>query len=158
MQGLERDEGRPEGHDEERAARDEREVPGLRNGAVSDPKVVALSSRQVALTIARTALDAKAEDLVILDLRRLSSSFDFFVLCSAASARRIQTVAEGVEERLTTDRIKLRHREGRPEGGWVLLDYGGVIGHIFSSEARSFYRLERLWADAPHVPIPRRSP
>lgn len=104
--------------------------------------------------MARSALSGKAENPVILDLRKLSFSFDFFVLCSAASDRRIQTVREEIEERLSEKGIHPWHLEGSGESGWLLLDYGSVVGHIFSPEAREFYRLERLWADAPHVSIP----
>ena len=104
--------------------------------------------------MARTALGAKAEDVVILDLRKLSFSFDFFVLVSASSDRRMGTVAEDIEEQLSSCGVSPGHIEGRREGGWVLLDYGSVVAHIFDPEVRRFYRLERLWADAPHVSIP----
>ena len=101
--------------------------------------------------MARTALGAKAEDVVILDLRKLSFSFDFFVLASASSDRRIGTVAEDIEEELHSSGVTPGHLEGQREGGWVLLDYGFVVAHIFDPEVRRFYGLERLWADAPRV-------
>ncbi len=104
--------------------------------------------------MAKTALASKAEGLVILDLRKLSFSFDFFVLCSVSSSTRIQTIADDVEEELSTQGIRRRHVEGEREGGWVLLDYGQVVGHLFSPEVRQFYGLERLWADAPRVGTP----
>ncbi len=103
----------------------------------------------------RAASEAKAEDMVILDLRKLSFSFDFFFLCSASSDRRLQTVASHIMEALSTNGREPARWEGRSEGGWVLLDFGAVVGHIFSSEAREFYRLERLWADAPRVRFPK---
>lgn len=106
--------------------------------------------------MAQAALDSKAEELVLLDLRKLSFTFDFFFICNAASSRRIQTVAEEVEERLKEQGVRSLHIEGRPDGGWMLLDFGSVIGHVFSPEARQFYQLERLWADAPHVRLPKR--
>ena len=156
MQGLERDAGRPEGDDEERATRHEGQVPGLRDGALSDPQAIALrTSRQVVLAMAQAALEVKAEELLVLDLRKLSFSFDFFLLCNAASGRRIQTVAETIQEKLSEREVNSVHREGQPESGWLLLDFGSVIAHIFSPEARQFYRLERLWADAPRVRIPK---
>ena len=104
--------------------------------------------------MARAALKAKAEEPVILDLRKLSYSFDFFFLCSAESDRRIQAVADHIEEDLGADEVRLRHREGDPSGGWLLLDFGSVIAHIFSPEARVFYDLERMWADASRTTIP----
>lgn len=106
--------------------------------------------------MATAAVDSKAEDVVILDLRKLSFSFDFFVLCSAASERRIQGMADDMEEALSKEGHSLRHREGSPEGGWLLLDHGQVVGHIFSPELRRFYGLERLWADAPRLRLPKR--
>lgn len=106
--------------------------------------------------MATAAVDSKAEGVVILDLRKLSFSFDFFVLCSAASDRRIQGIADDMEEQLSASGILIQHREGSPEGGWFLLDQGPVVGHIFSPELRQFYNLERLWADAPHLALPGR--
>ena len=106
--------------------------------------------------MARAALAAKAEGMVMLDLRKLSFSFDFFFLCSASSDRRIQTVADHIVEALSVNGLRPAHREGMAEGGWVLLDFGPVVGHIFSPEAREFYKLERLWADAPRIRLPKR--
>jgi ribosome-associated protein len=105
--------------------------------------------------MALAALEAKAEDVVVLDFRKVSFSFDFFVLSSAASDRRIQTVADRIEERLEALGLRLRAAEGERHGGWVLLDYGSVVGHIFDPELRKFYGLERLWADAPRVALPK---
>lgn len=104
--------------------------------------------------MARSALATKAEEVVVLDLRRLSGSFDFFVLCTGSSDRRIQTIADEVEEVLSAHGVNRRHVEGM-DGSWMLLDYGPVVGHIFSPERRKFYCLERLWADAPRVRLPR---
>ena len=105
----------------------------------------------------QVALDAKAEDPVILDLRKLSFSFDFFVLLTAASDRRIQTIVDEIAEKVSGNGSRPPRREGSPEAGWVLLDEGAVVAHIFTPELREFYDLERLWADAPHVAIPKRT-
>ncbi len=112
------------------------------------------TTRQKALRIARAALDSKADDLVILDLRKRSATFDYFVVCTVTSQRRSQAVADAIEESLETLGARLAHKEGYADGGWVLLDYGSVIGHIFAPELRTFYRLERLWADALRVTVP----
>ena len=101
-------------------------------------------------------MGATAEELVILDLRKLSYSFDFFLICNAASGRRLQTVAKTIQEKLSEEEVNSVHPEGQPEGGWLLLDFGSVVAHVFSPEAREFYKLERLWADAPHVRIPKK--
>lgn len=101
--------------------------------------------------MAQAALDAKADEVVILNLKKLSFSFDYFFLCTASSERRIQTVADHIQERLAERGQRRFHQEGRAEGGWILLDYGAVVGHVFSPQARQFYQLERLWADAPRL-------
>ncbi|MBI3317637.1 MAG: ribosome silencing factor [Candidatus Omnitrophica bacterium] len=105
--------------------------------------------------MARSALGAKAEEVIILDLRKLSASFDFFVLASGSSATRIQAIADDIHEELRRDRVLRKHLEGPRDGGWVLLDYGPVVAHIFSPQMREFYALERLWGDAPRVSIPK---
>ena len=105
--------------------------------------------------MAHAALDAKAEELILLDLRKISFSFEFFLICSAASDRRIRTVVEKIEENLSEKGERPLHQEGRPEGGWMLLDFGSVVAHVFAPEARQFYQLERLWADAPRVRVPK---
>ena len=98
-------------------------------------------------------MGAKAEELLILDLRKISYSFDFFFLCSAGSDRRIQAVVDHIEEALDGGGVRTVHREGSPESGWLLLDFGSVVGHIFTPEVREYYALERLWADAPRVSL-----
>lgn len=128
----------------------------MRDRAVPDPQAIAKTSRQTVLQMARAALGAKADEPVILDLRRISYSFDFFFLCSAESDRRIQAVADHIEDDLRHDGARLRHREGQSNGGWLLLDYGAVVAHIFSPEARRFYELERMWADAPRLRLLKR--
>ncbi|MCM8811997.1 MAG: ribosome silencing factor [Candidatus Omnitrophica bacterium] len=129
-------------------------MPRLRNRALSDPEaIINRSSRQLAIAMAQTALDAKAEDVVVLDLRKLSYSFDFFVLCSVDSDRHLQTIADDIKEKFRTNGVRSAHEEGQPQGGWKLLDYGPVVVHIFFPDVREFYRLERLWADAPRLPL-----
>lgn len=100
-------------------------------------------------------MKAKAEELVLLDLRKLSFSFDFFLICSAGSDRRIQTVVEEMQEAFSGNGLRTPRKEGRPEGGWMLVDFGSVVGHVFSPEARQFYQLEHLWADAPRLRVPK---
>ena len=105
--------------------------------------------------MAQTALKLKADDMVVLDLRKLSYSFDFFVICSGSSDRRIRSIADEVREGLAAKGVRPGHVEGRQDARWVLLDYGAVVGHLFSPEARSFYRLDHLWADAPRLSVPK---
>ena len=100
------------------------------------------------------ALDAKAEDLLILDLRKISYSFDYFFICSAGSGRQVQAVVDHMQEAVAENGAGAAHKEGDPEGGWVLVDSGSVVGHVFTPEIREYYGLERLWADAPRVRLP----
>lgn len=112
------------------------------------PPAPTLSALETARRMVDAASDKKATDIILLDVRKLSSLADYFVICSAAVERQIRAVAEGVEEALDAVNVPPYKREGTPADGWVLLDYGDVILHIFSSEQRSFYRLEQLWEQA----------
>ncbi len=98
------------------------------------------------------ASDKQATDVVMLSLRDVSLIADYFVICSGGSDRQIKAIADQIMETLAKeDRLKPRQKEGQPDSGWVLLDYGSVIVHIFSPEAREFYRLEKVWSQA--VPV-----
>jgi ribosome-associated protein len=98
-----------------------------------------------------TGADKKAENPVILDVRGLSGVADYFVVLSADSDRQAAAVADAVDERLSAMGAQRLGAEGRSGGGWVLLDFGDVVVHVMSPEARGFYDLEGLWADAPRV-------
>lgn len=103
----------------------------------------------LAVTAADAADDVKATDLTILDVADLLALVDVFLLATASSDRQLKAMAEKIEERLRdVDRKPLR-REGTPASGWVLLDFGDLVCHLFSAEQRDFYSLERLWADVP---------
>lgn len=108
-------------------------------------------SRELAGICTRIALDTKAEDLVVLDVRGLASFTDYFVIMSGRSSRHVQGLAGAIEEELRSKRISSKHSEGLREGLWVLLDFNDVVVHVFYKESRSFYDLEKLWHDAPQV-------
>ena len=103
--------------------------------------------------IDQAAEDKKAEDIVVLDMRRASNLCDYFFICSANSTRQAKAIADAAIETLGKKKVKCWHAEGYKEGLWILLDYNSVVAHIFYNELRSFYRLERLWGDAPRVEI-----
>lgn len=84
-----------------------------------------------------------------MDMRAVSNFADYFVISSAASLRRIQTIARSMEEALARRGIRHWHIEGKSDALWVLIDYGDVIAHVFHEKMREFYDLERLWHDAP---------
>lgn len=90
---------------------------------------------------------------MLLDVHAVSGISDYFVICSGRSTTQVETIVEAVEAALDAAGAAPWHREGLPESGWVLLDYGDVIVHVFLPETRRFYALERLWGDAPRVPV-----
>lgn len=108
---------------------------------------------EVARLAAQTALDKKAEDLVVLDVRGIASFADFFVIMSGRSTRHVQGLAEAIDGELRHKKIKATSSEGLSEGHWVLIDYSDVVVHIFYSETRQFYDLEGLWHDAPLLDV-----
>jgi len=95
--------------------------------------------------------DRKAADIVLLDIHPMASFADYFVICTATSERQMQALAEAVAEALERDGIRPAQVEGTPDSGWILMDYGDVIVHIFSPDTRSYYQLERIWANAPTI-------
>ena len=105
-------------------------------------------------TAIAAALDKKAIDLVVLDLRRGSAFTDFFVICTGASTRQVQAIADGIEDALRARGTKPALVEGRGHAEWVLVDYFDFIVHVFTPATREFYALERLWGDAERVEIP----
>lgn len=106
------------------------------------------------LDAAEAAAGKKAEDIVILDVSQQLVITDHFLICSGHNERQVRTIADEVERRLLElHRRKPLRREGGREGRWVLLDYVDFVVHVFHTEARSYYELERLWSDAPVVPF-----
>ena len=99
--------------------------------------------------IAKAALAKKAKDVISLDLRKLSSACDYFIVTNGDSTTQIASIADNIEKELSGHRCRLWHREGRAEALWILLDYGDIIVHIFYKDTRGFYNLEKLWYDAP---------
>jgi ribosome-associated protein len=108
-------------------------------------------SRAVAAKAARAASAKQAEDVVVLDVSTLIVITDYFVICSAGTQRQVKTVIEAVEEGVRTIGAKPIRREGEAGAGWWLLDYVDVVVHVFGTEERDYYDLERLWRDAPRL-------
>ena len=106
---------------------------------------------EVARAAIEAATDKQASDILLMDLRGLASFADYFVVCSADSTRQIATIANDLERSLRSGGVRLHHREGIDSSGWVLLDFGDVIVHIFSPDQRAFYDLESAWEKAPQL-------
>lgn len=98
---------------------------------------------------AELAMERKAGELVVLDLRGISSATDFFLLGSGSSDTQVRSIAEHIIDELRKEGVRPGHVEGLEGGHWVLVDYIDFVVHVFHPQARSFYQLEGLWGDAP---------
>ena len=107
------------------------------------------------LTVANKAVEAASEkqasDVVLLDTRKVCSFADYFVICSGESTRQIKTIYEEVEHALKREGVLPHHHEGTLDSGWLLIDFGDVIVHIFASFEREYYQLDELWNEATTV-------
>ena len=97
---------------------------------------------------AELAMERKAQELVVLDLRGISSATDWFLIASGSSDTQVRSIAEHVIEELRGEGVRPGHVEGLEGGHWVLIDYIDFVVHVFHPQARSFYQLEGLWGDA----------
>ncbi len=112
-----------------------------------------LSGRRLVDLAVAAIQEKKGEEVVALDVRGLCSFADFFVIASGRSSRHVQGIAEAVDGRLGSKRLKESAIEGWNEGHWILLDYEDLVVHVFYRETRLFYDLEGLWHDAPRIGI-----
>lgn len=113
------------------------------------------SARDLAILAMTAADDKKGEDIVALDVAELLVVTEYFVIVTGRTNIQVHAIADEVEERLREEGgIKPIGREGEGENKWVLLDYGDLVVHVFQPEERDFYRLERLWSDAPRIELP----
>jgi ribosome-associated protein len=110
-------------------------------------------ARPTALAIAKAALDKKGEDVVVLDVRGLTSYADYFVVVTADSDRQASAIADHVEQTMKQQGVSKVGVEGYESGRWILVDYGDVVAHVMNRESRGFYDLEGLWADAPRFAV-----
>lgn len=116
--------------------------------------MTAISSWDKTLLLTRFALEKKAYDLVVMEVRNLTSIADYFIVCSGRSDRQVQSIAQGIEEQLSHAGISPLSIEGANRGHWVLMDFADVIVHIFYEPVREFYDLDGLWGHAPRVELP----
>jgi ribosome-associated protein len=107
-----------------------------------------MDTQALARRIVELAEDKQATDIVLLDLRSLRTFADFFVICNGESDRQLKAILDAVDKGVEDEFGLEAKPEGQTQSGWVLLDYGDVVVHIFSKEMRSFYALERLWHEA----------
>ena len=126
-------------------------TPARRVAPAAPPQ--ADTARPTAVAIAKAALDKKGEDVVILDVRGLTSYADYFVVVTADSDRQASAIADHVEQTMKDQGVSKVGVEGYESGRWILVDYGDVVAHVMSRDSRGFYDLEGLWADAPRFAV-----
>ncbi len=110
-----------------------------------------MDSKEIAITCAKIADEKKALDIVILDVDKISSITDYFVICSAINDRQLHAIADEMDKQMKKISVMKYGMEGYREAKWVLIDYGDFIVHIFDKEMRNYYDLELLWGDAPKI-------
>ena len=115
---------------------------------VDDPK-----TRKRALAVAQAGLSKKASDVLLIDVRGLTSIADYFVVMSGSAGPQLRAIADSVEGDLRKQGVKPISIEGYSSGNWLLIDFGDVVAHVFEPEMRGYYDLEGLWADAPRERI-----
>ena len=128
-------------------------VASIQRSAASLPSS-GVSAEQVARVAAEAMSDKKAQDIIALDLTELSDVCDYFVIATGANNRQVDTLVDEVEEKVAEACQEHPFSiEGRDQRTWILMDYGSVLVHVFTPEAREYYRLEKLWGDAPRLEL-----
>jgi ribosome-associated protein len=113
--------------------------------------VLSLESIEVARRAVEAASNKLAQDLILLDVRQVSSFAEYFVICTAESSRQIDAIVDEVSDQLKKEGVTPYRTEGDPDSGWVLIDLGFIIVHIFSPEKRAYYKLDELWGEGTPV-------
>lgn len=108
-----------------------------------------MNSQEVMQMAVKAAAEKRAEDIVVLDMQNISLMADYFVIASGSSQRQVQAIVDNITDQASS----VNHFEGQKDSPWVLVDLGDVIVHVFTPEARDFYKIENLWSDAPVVDV-----
>lgn len=112
-----------------------------------------MNEKELLILTAKAADDKRAENLVALNMKGLSLVADYFIICHGNSEKQVQAIAREMKEKAQEQEVIVKRMEGFEEARWVLIDLGDVIAHVFHKDERSYYNLERLWGDAPHVDV-----
>jgi ribosome-associated protein len=107
------------------------------------------SQRGLALQIADIISDTPASNTLVLDIHKMSPFADYFVICDGENERQLRAIAREIGDSLSKQGVRPERTEGSPNSGWILMDYGATVVHVFDVDQRAFYRLEELWSDAP---------
>ncbi len=117
-----------------------------------DPQAQEIAAaRELALQIADILTNTPAANTLLLEITAFSTVADFFLICSGENERQLRAIVDEISEELAKSGIRPLRSEGTPQSGWIVLDFGEVVAHIFDAELRDFYKLEQLWAEAPRV-------
>ena len=108
-----------------------------------------MDSKELLKVVVEAADSKRAEDIVALDVQGISLLADYFVIMQANSERQVKAIADIIEEKVEEAGFEVRNVEGKDGANWILLDLGDVVVHVFKTETRQFYNLEKLWSDAP---------
>lgn len=107
----------------------------------------------MAVRAAEIAIDKKANNTIVLQLKDLSTIADYLVICSGDNPAQVKAIADAIDDYFSKQNISRLGREGMEFARWVLLDYGDIVINIFNEETRAFYDLEKMWIDAPRIPV-----
>ena len=110
-------------------------------------------AKDLVVAAAQAADDKKASEIMILEMSGVLDITDYFLICSGATDRQTKAIADEIQKKLRADGRKPYRTAGEELGDWILLDYGDFVVHIFTEETREYYRLERLWKDAPQLQV-----
>jgi ribosome-associated protein len=157
----------PDASGAESAHSSEGTSPGQAHAPAPEPSMTAtlnsqhapLSSSELSLRIADAAGRKKGENIVVLDLRGISTLTEFYVICSGSSEPQLKAIVDEIQDVLRKEtNVRARRVDGFPYSQWVVADFGDVIVHVFHESKRQHYALEDLWSDAPRVPLPETVP
>lgn len=112
-----------------------------------------MTSKEIAKLAHAALADKKGEDIRIIDISKVSVLADYFMIASGSNKNQVQAMADNVQEELFKAGVEVKQVEGYQSGNWILMDYGDIIIHVFSSEDRLFYDLERIWRDGANISV-----
>lgn len=113
-----------------------------------------MDSEKLAVHMAEVADNKRAQDIVVLNMQGISVMADFFLICQGNSERQVEAIARDLKEEASKEEIVVKRMEGLDKARWILIDMGDVIVHVFHREEREYYKLEKLWGDAPRIEVP----
>ncbi|HEY4601309.1 MAG TPA: ribosome silencing factor [Cerasibacillus sp.] len=112
-----------------------------------------METKELLHIVAKSCDDKHAENMIALDMKGISFIADYFLICEGTNERQVQAIAKGIKDSLAEKGLNVDRIEGLEHARWVLVDLGSIVCHVFHKDERSYYNLERLWGDAPQVPL-----